>query len=200
MSQTEPGWYQAAGDPPGTQRWWDGTSWQGDPVPVAQSTTRSTTPSSEPSPPPGYVAFAQPDAQPAPVYAGWGQRFVAYLIDVLPIIAIYIVGFGLIAAIGVAGLVIFLAAAFAFVIWNLVLRQGRTGQSIGKQRRGLRLISDATREPPGAGAAFGRYLVAGLLSNFSFGIYGLLDYLWPLWDKNNKRLTDKMFKLSVVVA
>lgn len=29
-----PGWYPALGDPPGTQRYWDGELWQGDPHPV----------------------------------------------------------------------------------------------------------------------------------------------------------------------
>ena len=29
-----PGWYHAAGDPPGTQRYWDGELWQGAAVPL----------------------------------------------------------------------------------------------------------------------------------------------------------------------
>ncbi len=34
-SQTQPaGWYHAQGDPPGTQRYWDGTQWQGDAEPL----------------------------------------------------------------------------------------------------------------------------------------------------------------------
>ena len=33
--QTQPpGWYYAQGDPPGTQRYWDGAQWQGGPQPV----------------------------------------------------------------------------------------------------------------------------------------------------------------------
>ena len=32
-----PGWYHAEGDPPGTQRYWDGELWQGEPRPVAPS-------------------------------------------------------------------------------------------------------------------------------------------------------------------
>lgn len=40
--QQPAGWYHADGDPPGTQRWWDGNQWVGGPVagttgaPVAQ--------------------------------------------------------------------------------------------------------------------------------------------------------------------
>lgn len=37
---TPPGWYHAEGDPPGTQRYWDGFAWQGGPQ----------TPPSAPSP------------------------------------------------------------------------------------------------------------------------------------------------------
>lgn len=29
------GWYPGEGDPPGTNRWWDGEMWVGDPVPAA---------------------------------------------------------------------------------------------------------------------------------------------------------------------
>lgn len=32
MSQTQPGWYYADGDPPGTMRYWDGTQWVGEPT------------------------------------------------------------------------------------------------------------------------------------------------------------------------
>lgn len=34
QSSTPPGWYHAEGDPPGTQRYWDGHAWQGGPQPV----------------------------------------------------------------------------------------------------------------------------------------------------------------------
>ncbi len=37
------GWYYAQGDPPGTQRYWDGASWQGEPQPV-NPTARYTAP------------------------------------------------------------------------------------------------------------------------------------------------------------
>lgn len=36
--QTQPpGWYYAEGDPPGTQRYWDGSKWEGGPQPVPGS-------------------------------------------------------------------------------------------------------------------------------------------------------------------
>lgn len=36
-SQLGPGWYHGEGDPPGTQRWWDGAQWVGEPVAVPSS-------------------------------------------------------------------------------------------------------------------------------------------------------------------
>lgn len=33
------GWYHAEGDPPGTQRYWDGSAWQGGPQPTQQAAT-----------------------------------------------------------------------------------------------------------------------------------------------------------------
>lgn len=35
MSTSPPGWYHAEGDPPGTQRYWNGVAWEGGPQPVA---------------------------------------------------------------------------------------------------------------------------------------------------------------------
>lgn len=69
---TEPGWYQAEGDPPGTQRWWDGNMWTGAPVPV---------PGSAPSPNPGRQALkSHPRAGRSP---SEGARIGARLIDLL---------------------------------------------------------------------------------------------------------------------
>src|SRR5690606_4913720 len=41
-----PGWYHAHGDPPGTQRFWDGRQWVGGPMPT--------------QPPPGYGGYGAP--------------------------------------------------------------------------------------------------------------------------------------------
>jgi hypothetical protein len=48
-STWRPGWYHAEGDPPGTQRYWDGAAWQGEPQPVPAPTPA---PPPAPSPPP----------------------------------------------------------------------------------------------------------------------------------------------------
>jgi uncharacterized RDD family membrane protein YckC len=74
------------------------------------------------------------------------------------------------------------------------------GQTLGKTQQNLKLVRDDTGQPVGPGMAFARWLVAGLIAVFTCGIGGLLDYLWPLWDDQNKRLTDKILKFSVINA
>ena len=67
-----PGYYQAAGDPPGTQRYWNGVEWVGDPHPV---------PGWGPVPggaEPGYSAAGIPGGHEL---AGVGARMLARAID-----------------------------------------------------------------------------------------------------------------------
>ncbi len=60
------GWYYAQGDPPGTQRYWDGSSWQGEPQPVNPSAQQGSTEqygSTEPSA--GYDDYRAPSTPTA---------------------------------------------------------------------------------------------------------------------------------------
>ncbi|MFK7917704.1 MAG: ABC transporter permease subunit [Ilumatobacter sp.] len=135
----------------------------------------------------------------------YSARAIAYLIDVgliaLVLIAAFVVALigGLIAdAIGGVLFALGALAALAFAIWNLYVRQGQTGQSIGKAAMGVYLVDAASGKPVGGAKAFVRYLVGGLLSSLTLGVYGVLDVLSPLADKENKRLTDKIVKMKVV--
>lgn len=219
---TAAGWYHAPGDPDGTQRYWDGAQWIGDPQQVRAVPAPAASGFSVPSTgqvPPGYggpgaaassaPAGYQPDTShtAGSTPADYGQRVVAYLIDVgLMLVAgivVLIVG-GIAAAVSeVLGVIVFIVGIIAvvgFAIWNLYIRQGSTGQTIGKGQQNIRLVKDDTGQPPGGGMTFVRYLVGGLLSNVTCGVYGILDVLWPLWDQDKKRLTDKIVKMSVVTA
>lgn len=171
-----------------------------------------------PQPQDPYGAPSQPQQYGAPQqqpYAGgpqmgsggqpaeYGSRVVAYLIDVAIIIGVAIVGFILTAIFGaiadVLGLLMTFVTFVAYVgvgIWNMIILQGNTGQSIGKKSQGIKLVNEAG-QPLGPGGAFVRYLVAGLISSFTCGIGGLADVLWPLFDEDKKRLTDKILKNSV---
>ncbi len=257
---TPAGWYYAPGDPEGTQRYWDGAQWIGEPQAVQQQPPAAAAPAPAPAAPdydqtvqyqapqqpatppageyqppaaagapPNYGAPSAPQGyqQPAPAYgaapqgyqnfgapgagvgtpAEWGTRFIAWLIDYGIVFGIYVVGFiltlvaGAIAdALGLIMLLVTYVAAIGFSIWNLLIKQGSTGQTIGKEKQGIKLVKDETGQPVGGGMAFVRYLLAGAISGITCGIYGLLDYLWPLWDPEKKRLTDKILKMSVVIA
>lgn len=166
--------------------------------------------------PPAYQAAAYvPYGAPvtAQVGAPWGRRALAALIDLaigaVPLVVAYIVFFVLLAAesgtdsgvLGGLGALLLLAAVLwtiGFGIWNQIIRQGKTGQTIGKSKIGLRLIKDIDGQPIGAGMAIVRYIVPSVISNFTCGIFGLLDILWPLWDAQRKRLIDKWFNFSVI--
>ncbi len=150
-----------------------------------------------------------------PQNADYGKRVLAYLIDAaigfVPILVAYILFFVFIAAAagsdndGVAAFgLIFIGLAIlwalGFGIWNYIIRQGSTGQTIGKSKMAIRLVRNADRQPIGAGMAIVRWLLPGVIGNVTCGIFTLLDLLWPLWDDNNQRLTDKWFNWSVVPA
>ncbi|MFT6761535.1 MAG: putative RDD family membrane protein YckC [Candidatus Aldehydirespiratoraceae bacterium] len=223
---TPAGWYYAPGDPEGTQRYWDGAQWIGEPQAVPQAPA--------PPPPGGYPApGAQPPAGQPPAYGGVSSaassepppaygvpagyqnpsvadpkaglaeispRFVGYLIDFVPFLGVVILS-----AIGnmiadAVGSVILLVGFVAIFGYNIVYLQGTTGQTFGKEKQGVKLVREATGEAPGIGTTLGRYLVLVIPSFCTCGIVGLLDILWPLWDPKRQRLSDKIFKLIVVPA
>jgi uncharacterized RDD family membrane protein YckC len=133
-------------------------------------------------------------------YASWGQRLGAYLLDVVVILAPL-----------VAIVVIALAAGnpddeddtfwaifgLSYLAWILlpfvyftVMHGRESGQTLGKRWVGIRVADDDTGGSIGYGRAFGRYAIT-----FVFGLFFiplLLDYLWPLWDKKNQALHDKV--------
>ena len=165
-----------------------------------------------PTPYPGYLPYGTPS--PTMMGAAYGKRVVAYLIDGVlsagPLIVAYVLFFVAVAAssnsdsigpLGVVALLLVLVAvlwAIGFTIWNLFVRQGKTGQSIGKQKQGIKLVREIDGQPVGGGMAFVRYFVAGIIGNLTCNIFNLVDYLWPLWDERKQRLIDKMFKFQVI--
>lgn len=190
-----PGWYYAQGDPPGTQRYWDGSQWVGGPQ-AAQGGVEA-----------GVGGFQPSAGGAAGVPAEFGSRFIAWLIDFFATVGVALVLFIVAAIMGAINDTlgaIFVILAYlgyiGFTVWNLAIRQGQTGQTIGKSQQNIKLVADATGQPVGAGMAFVRWLLASAISTVTCGIAGLLDYLWPLWDEDKKRLTDKIINFSVVNA
>ncbi len=78
------------------------------------------------------------------------------------------------------------------------------GQTPGKQIVGIRVVREG-REPFGYGYALLRELVVkglliGTVGSLSLYIPVLLDYLWPLWDEENRALRDMVASTRVVEA
>ena len=89
----EQGWYNAAGDPPGTQRYWDGNQWLGDAV------YEPATPATIPPPPGGYAYAAEAVAAPTFPRA---LKAIAIILSILKVIPLGFVTFGLIIVASVA--------------------------------------------------------------------------------------------------
>ncbi len=172
--------------------------------PVPQYPAPNYPPPATPTPPP---MAPNPNA-----YASWGSRVGAYLIDSLVMIPGFLIvgiGVGILAAtattdpitgeatggnpIGLLVAALGYLVAIAIMIWNVVIRQGKTGQTVGKKMLGIKLISEQTGQPLGALMTFVRqmaHIVDGIPCN--------LGYLWPLWDPKRQTWADKIMSTVVI--
>jgi uncharacterized RDD family membrane protein YckC len=176
-------------------------------------------PGTNPPPPPGYgqqPAYGQPPAygspqygapqgQPAPygqapygqapqgnfggTLAEWPIRVASSVIDSLPGIVLSFIGTASKSA-GVYAVMVLLS--LAFWIWNM-LRQGRTGQSIGKSAMGTYLVRESDGQFIGGGLSIGRSIV-----HIVDAIPCLIGFLWPLWDAKKQTFADKIMGTVVV--
>lgn len=166
--------------------------------PTAPATAWHPTPAvpfPRPAPPDGPAvlrrAVPEPQAElPArPVYARWGRRVVAYLVDAAVMTVPLLVA---LAYDDVLVTVLGLAWWLAWFVGNRVLSQGRDGTTIGKRATGLRLLRTGTGLPVGATGALVRELTH------------LLDALWlvgflrPLWDARRRTFADSVCETVVV--
>lgn len=141
---------------------------------------------------------------PAGGYASWIKRVGAYLIDALLFLVAYIpilVGDVLLtnasndgstSGVGLLLTLIGVIATIAVFVWNICLKGGRTGYTVGKAAIGIKLISESTGQPIGAGMAFVRQ-IAHILDSICY-----IGYLWPLWDGKRQTFADKLLKTIVV--
>jgi uncharacterized RDD family membrane protein YckC len=163
------------------------------------------------APPPGAFGTPAPTA-PGPVagryvLAGWWSRVGAALIDGLIIgifatilLAIFGVGFtstdsdtGL-GALIVAGIVSTVAFAVAALLYAPLMMAKTNGKTVGRMAVGNRVVR-ANGRPMTFGWALLRevvikMLLVGIVNSVTFGLAGILDVLWPLWDDENRALHD----------
>ncbi|MBJ7521502.1 MAG: RDD family protein [Solirubrobacteraceae bacterium] len=173
--------------------------------------------------PPG--AYAPPATAPQPIgnyqLASWGSRAGALIIDsfiigIASIILIVLIGaiFGGLGSLGgdSGGAVGFwLGVVFAFIPVIIVsfayqpYWMARTnGQTIGKSALNIRVIR-TNGQPTDLGWSALRQIVViqllfGIVGSFFLYIPWLLNYLWPLWDEENRALHDMLVNSRVVKA
>ncbi|MDO8209984.1 RDD family protein [Conexibacter sp. CPCC 206217] len=150
---------------------------------------------------------------PAPVtyeLASWGVRAWAYLIDLLVLLGLCIVvAAGAVIAEGdteqARRLAQTLGLAVATPLWLayaplLLMRRGeRNGQTLGKQAMRIRVVRE-NGEPVTLGNGALREIIGRqLLVAFTYGLYAVVDYAWPWWDKPRQCLHDKVAQTRVVL-
>ena|SRR5215208_2006586 len=145
--------------------------------------------------------------------ASWGSRVGAALLDwlillipVAALIALVVVvalnSTGGAIVTGILSGLIYLAAVL-FYAPVLMSREGeRNGQTWGKQILGIRVVRDKGGPVDIGFGILREFVVKGLLFGFVggwfFSIPTLLDYLWPLWDDQNRCLHDMVVSTHVV--
>ena len=145
-----------------------------------------------------YAPYPPQPASPRPDYASWGSRVGSALVDGLIPAVVASLGLVGLAFSGEPGIVLgialaFSVAAFVLALWNSCYRQGRTGQSLGKQLMSTRLVRARDGGTLGFWATLARQL-AHVLD--SAPLY--LGYLWPLWDERRQTFADKVCDTVVV--
>ena len=145
------------------------------------------------------MSYSPPPPPPPPPGGGYGgysaagdggvpanladpiKRLVAALIDggviVVIVIAVFIVALILGAISDVLGILVALVGylgALGFSIYNMIITQGKTGQTIGKKMQGIKTVGESTGQPLGVGGAFVRYLIHSFVDGICMAgyIYG----------------------------
>jgi uncharacterized RDD family membrane protein YckC len=152
------------------------------------------------------------------VLASWGSRVGAQLIDgviigvgalilFLPIGAALGAGFAADSDAGVG------AAILGLLLWVLcvtviallyapVLMARTNGKTLGRMVTNIRVVR-TSGEPITFGFAMLREVAVkaigfGIAGSLTFGLANLVDYLWPLWDEENRCLHDFIVNTRVV--
>jgi uncharacterized RDD family membrane protein YckC len=150
-------------------------------------------------------------------YASWGRRALGFLVDGFlgAVAAIpFLIGYAMLigdshwvtdasgqhvrsldpsgSTIGM--LVLGAVISLAFYVYNSVLRQGRTGYSLGKTVVGIRLLKLSTGEPMGPAMCFVRQL-----AHYVDSLLCYLGWFWPIWDAKRQTFADKLVGTVVVI-
>ena len=145
--------------------------------------------------------------------ASWGSRAAALLIDwlilLVPVIVLTIIVVAVATGSDTGAVVTGILGGLAYLVVlfinapTLMARDGRhNGQTWGKQMIGIRVVRDNGQRVSFGLAALREIVVKGLLVSIVSSIIPLipwlLDYLWPLWDDENRALHDMVVSTHVV--
>ncbi|HYN51045.1 MAG TPA: RDD family protein [Thermoleophilaceae bacterium] len=146
--------------------------------------------------------------------ASWGSRVGAQLLDWLILLVPSAILTALVVGVFLAGsdvggillaIIVFLLYVLAALFYAPVLmaREGEhNGQTWGKQILGITVVRDNGQQIE-LGFAFLREFVVknllfGFVGSFFAGIPTLVDWLWPLWDDQNRCLHDMVVSTHVI--
>jgi uncharacterized RDD family membrane protein YckC len=173
-------------------------------------------PQAPPDAPPG--GWQQPVAPQQPGWvgrplAGWGVRFAATLLDwlilLIPVAVLGALIFGVAVGSDIGAVVTAILGTLAYLVVLLIYapvlmsRGGaRNGQTWGKQILGIQVVRDGGEPMTFWYAALREIVVKGIALFIASSIIPfipwLLNYLWPLWDDQNRALHDMVVSTHVV--
>lgn len=150
-----PGWYKAQGDPPGTQRYWDGSSWQGGPQPIPGAGAV------------GNIGSVESLAEPMP-------RILARLIDgtlwfMIAALLPNLLG----ASSGALQLILGIIGGLAIVAYEVIMVSQR-GATLGKMVFGLKVVDESGSEADQAVAVRRMYVFAPFVILLNINFFGPL--------------------------
>ena len=136
--------------------------------------------------------------------ATWGRRAGGWFVDLLVYVAAFTATFvfALTTEDTTSGEISTIAALLIFLVWfagptlYAWLMVGAWGQTLGKMAVGVKVVRSSDAGRVSFVRALGRAVSTWLLGVLFVPI--LLAYLWPLWDKRNQTLYDKMAGTIVV--
>jgi uncharacterized RDD family membrane protein YckC len=153
------------------------------------------------------------DQQRGPItyeLATWGVRAVAFLIDLAVFVGIAVVlAFGIVVVEGAdtdeaRELARQLSWTIMLPLWLLyapllmIRGEERNGQTLGKQAMGIRVVRENGAPVTLGNAILRETLGRQLVAMFTYGLYFVVDSLWPLWDRSRQCLHDKVAQTRVV--
>lgn len=185
---------------------------------------RTVTPGYTSAPPPG-AGGSRTASLPSQggggqlVLAGWWRRVGATVIDGIIVGAVALaimapLGIGIFASgdneTGVVAFALAFAAAALVVtvvafIYAPLLMARTNGQTLGRMATGIRVVRTSGERMTFGWAMLREVVIKAflfnvLLGSVSFGLAGILDVLWPLWDEENRALHDFLVQTRTVMA